>query len=84
MEEAKVSKTSWLALKKIKAARLRDVANVTIIGIRQRDDKFIPMPNGETIIMPKSKLLLIGTSEGIAKAKSLIRRKEKPEELKYV
>ncbi|MBD3792391.1 MAG: NAD-binding protein [Campylobacterales bacterium] len=84
MEEAKVSKTSWLALKKIKTARLRDVANVTIIGIRQRDDKFIPMPNGETIIMPKSKLLLIGTSEGIAKAKSLIRRKEKPEELKYV
>jgi voltage-gated potassium channel len=84
MEEAKVSKTSWLALKKIKTARLRDVANVTIIGIRQSDNKFIPMPNGETIIMPKSKLLLIGTSEGIAKAKSLIRRKEKPEELKYV
>jgi len=84
MEEAKVSKTSWLALKKIKTARLRDVANVTIIGIRQSDDKFIPMPNGETIIMPKSKLLLIGTSEGIAKAKSLIRRKAKPEELKYV
>ncbi|UFH59007.1 potassium channel family protein [Sulfurovum mangrovi] len=84
MEEAKVSKTSWLALKKIKTARLRDVANVTIIGIRQKDDKFIPMPNGETIIMPKSKLLLIGTSEGIAKAKSLIRRKEKPEELRYV
>lgn len=84
MEEAKVSKTSWLALKKIKTARLRDVANVTIIGIRQKDDKFIPMPNGDTIIMPKSKLLLIGTSEGIAKAKNIIRRKEKPEELKFV
>lgn len=84
MEEAKVSKTSWLALKKIKTARFRDVANVTIIGIRQQDDKFIPMPKGDTIIMPKSKLLLIGTSEGIAKAKSIIRRKEKPEELKYV
>ena len=84
MEEAKVSKTSWLALKKIKIARFRDIANVTIIGIRQKDGKFIPMPKGDTIIMPESKLLLIGTGEGIAKAKKIIRKKEKPEELKYV
>jgi len=84
MEEAKVSKTSWLVLKKIKVARFRDIANVTIIGIRQKDEKFIPMPKGDTIIMPESKLLLIGTSEGIMKAKKIIRKKEKPEELKYV
>lgn len=84
MEEAKVSKTSWLALQKIKSARLRDIANVTIIGIRQKDKQFIPMPKGDTIIMPQSKLLLIGTSEGITKAKKLIRKKQKPEELKYV
>jgi len=84
MEEAKVSKTSWLTLKKIKAARFRDIANVTIIGIRQKDKKFIPMPDGDTIIMPESRLLLIGTGEGIAKAKKIIRKKEKPEELKYV
>ena len=84
MEEAKVSKSSWLVLKKIKVARFRDVANVTIIGIRQKDDKFIPMPKGDTIIMPESKLLLIGTGEGIRKAKKIIRKKEKPEELKFV
>ena len=84
MEEAKVSRTSWLTLKKIKAARFRDIANVTIIGIRQKDDKFIPMPKGDTIIMPESKLLLIGTGEGIRKAKKIIRKKEKPNELKYV
>jgi voltage-gated potassium channel len=84
MEEAKVSKTSWLVLQKIKVARFRDVANVTIIGIRQKDDKFIPMPTGDTIIMPESKLLLIGTGAGIMKAKKIIRKKEKPEELKYV
>ncbi len=84
MEEAKVSKTSWLVLKKIKAARFRDIANVTVIGIRQKDHKFIPMPKGDTIIMPESKLLLIGTGEGIRKAKKIIRKKEKPEELKYV
>ncbi len=84
MEEAKVSKTSWLVLKKIKVARFRDIANVTIIGIRQKDEKFIPMPKGDTIIMPESKLLLIGTSDGIRKAKKIIRKKEKPEELKFV
>jgi voltage-gated potassium channel len=84
MEEAKVSKSSWLVLKKIKVARFRNVANVTIIGIRQKDKKFIPMPNGDTIIMPESKLLLIGTGEGIRKAKKIIRKKEMPEELKYV
>ena len=84
MEEAKVSKTSWLVLKKIKVARFRDIANVTIIGIRQKDGNFIPMPKGETIIMPESKLLLIGTGDGIRKAKKIIRKKEKPEELKYV
>lgn len=84
MEEARVSKTSWLLLKKIKAARFRDVANVTVIGIRQKDGKFIPMPKGDTLIMPGSKLLLIGTSEGIYKAKKIIRKKEKPQELKYL
>ncbi len=84
MEEAKVSKTSWLTLKKIKTARFRDITNVTVIGIRQQDGKFIPMPNGDTIILPGSKLLLIGTSKGIHKAKKMIRKKDKPEELKYV
>ena len=84
MEEARVSKTSWLVLQKIKMARFRDIANVTIIGIRQNDGKFIPMPKGDIVIMPECKLLLIGTSEGIAKAKKIIRKKEKPEELKYV
>ena len=84
MEEAKVSKTSWLVLKKIKVARFRDIANVTIIGIRQADHKFIPMPKGDTIIMPECKLLLIGTGTGIRKAKKIIRKKEKPEELNYV
>lgn len=84
MEEARVSKTSWLVLKKIKTARFRDIANVTVIGIRQKDNKFIPMPKGDTLIMPASRLLLIGTGEGIRKAKKIIRQKEKPEELKYV
>jgi len=81
MEEIKVSKTSWLVLQKLKQARLRDVANVDVIGISPKEGSFIPMPRGDTIILPKSKLLLVGTSEGIARAKALIRRKERPKEL---
>jgi voltage-gated potassium channel len=81
MEEVKVSKTSWLVLQKLKQARLRDIASVTVIGITPKEDNFIPMPKGDTIIMPKSKLILVGTSEGIHKAKELIRQRERPEEL---
>jgi voltage-gated potassium channel len=84
MEEAKIHKASWIVLKEIRQARLRDIANVTIIGIRLKDGKFIPMPKGDTIILPESKLLLIGTQDGIYKAKKILRKKEMPEELKYI
>jgi len=84
MEEVKVSKTSWLVLQKLKQARLRDIASVDVIGIRPRDGEFIPMPKGDTIITPKSRLILVGTSRGIQKAKALIRQKERPEELESI
>jgi len=81
MEEARITKTSWLTLKRIKEASFREIANVTIIGIRNKDDNFIPMPKGDTIITAGSKLLLIGPSEGIKKAKKIIRKTIKPEEM---
>jgi voltage-gated potassium channel len=81
MEEVKVSKTSWLVLQKLKQARLRDIASVDVIGIRPKEGPFIPMPKGDTIITPKSRLILVGTSEGIQRAKALIRQKERPVEL---
>jgi voltage-gated potassium channel len=81
MEEARITKTSWLTLKRIKEASFREIANVTIIGIRSKDDNFIPMPKGDTIITAGSKLLLIGPSEGIKKAKKIIRKTIKPEEM---
>ena len=85
MEEARVRKTSWLALRKIKdAQQLREIANVTIIGLRYQDGRFIPMPKGDTTITAGSKLLLIGPSEGIRKVKKIIRKSTQPEEMKNV
>ncbi len=84
MEEAKVGKTSWLTLRKIKEANFREIANVTIIGIRYKNGKFIPMPKGETLITAESRLLLIGSGEGIRRTKRLIRKTTQPEEMKNV
>jgi voltage-gated potassium channel len=81
MEEARVTRTSWLALKRVRDASFREVANVTIIGVRHKDGQFIPMPKGDTLITAGSKLLLIGPSDGIRKAKKIIRKTKKPEEM---
>ena len=84
MEEARITKTSWLTLRKIRDASFREIANVTIIGIRHKSGEFIPMPKGDTTITAGAKLLLIGPSEGIKKAKKLIRKTVKPEEMQNV
>lgn len=84
IEEITVPKHSWLILKKLKETHLREVANVSVIGVIQKDGKFIPMPKGDSIITTESRLLVVGTSKGIIKTKRLIKMKEKPEELRYV
>lgn len=84
MEEILVPKTSWMVLKKLKETHLRDIANVSVIGITKKDGKFMPMPKGDMLVMSESKLLVIGTQKGILYTKGLIKKHEKPEELKYV
>jgi len=84
MEEVKVPKSSWLTLLKIRDAKFKNVSDVTIIGIKYKDNKFIPMPSEYITILPESRLLYIGTGEGISRVRKIIRKKEKPQELKYV
>lgn len=84
MEEVAVPDHSWMRFKKLKEARLRDITNVSIVGIKDMNDNFIPMPKGETLIGTGCKLLLIGTGESIRASKRIIRKKDKPEELRYV
>ncbi|MGL2895360.1 potassium channel family protein [Helicobacter pylori] len=84
LEEMIVPKTSWLVLRKLKEAHFREIAKAFVIGITQKDGKYIPMPDGETIIASESKLLMVGTSEGVATCKQLIANHQRPKEVDYI
>jgi voltage-gated potassium channel len=84
MEEIFVPKYSWMVLKKLKETHLRQIANVSIVGVTKKDGKFAPMPRGEVLVTSESKLLVIGTQKGINITKGIVQKRTKPEELKYV
>ena len=84
LEEIVVPRYSWLVLKKLKEAHVREITQTSIVGITQKDGKFISMPNGDTLVTSECKLLVIGTSHGVRLTKQLVSKKDKPEELKYV
>jgi len=42
------------------------------------------MPKGDVLITSDSKLLVIGTQNGISMTKDLLKKKQKPKELKFV
>jgi len=84
MEEIKIPAHSWLRFKKIKEAHIREILNVSIVGIEDKNGKFIPMPRGDTLITGESKLLVIGTGEGIKNTKNMLNSRYKPQEVKYV
>jgi len=81
MEEIYISDDSWFLDQAIQDAHLRDKIKVSIIGITEMSGKFIQTPKGSTKVSKGCKLLVIGDQSGIAKAKILINRKEKPKEL---
>ncbi len=84
MEEIFVPKYSWIVLKKLKETHLRQIANVSVVGVTQKAGKFSAMPKGDILVTSESKLLVIGTQKGIQMTKEIVRRRTKPEELKYV
>ncbi len=84
LEEMIVPRYSWLVLKKLKEAHFRDVTNVSVVGLTQKDGTYITMPNGNTIVSSECKLLVIGASENIRSTKRLIMKKQKPQEVDYV
>jgi len=79
-----VSKKSWIAYKKLKDAHLRDLLNVTVVGIKEENGKFIPVPKGDVTIKPSDVLLVIGTNKDMIQARKLIRSSKKPKEIDFI
>ena len=84
MEEITVSKKSWTIYKKIKDLHLKELLNVSIIGVKEENGKFIPIPKDSVILKPGDVLLVVGTSKDMRKMRKLIRSKEKPKELDFI
>jgi voltage-gated potassium channel len=84
IEDVKIPSFSWMLFKKLKDIELPKYVKVYIVGIKEADGKFIPMPSGDYIVTKDSRLMLIGSSESIRMARKVIRKKEKPKEINYI
>lgn len=84
IEEIEIPEYSWIRFKRLKETKLREMTNADVVGIKEPNNKFTPMPNGDYLIGTGVKFLVIGTAEGIMATKKLINSKYKPQEMKYV
>lgn len=84
MEEIEVPKYSWSVLKKLKETHIRQITNCSVVGITKKDGKFMSMPKGDVLVTSECKLLLIGTQSGINTTRELLRKRDKPKELRFV
>jgi len=84
MEEIFVPKYSWMVLRKLKETHLRQIANVSVVGMTKKDGEFLAMPDGNKLVTSESKLLVIGKERGITMIKEIVKKRHKPEDLKYV
>ena len=81
IEEIIIEKTSWVALKKMKETYIRDITNVSVIGITNKDNKFISMPKRDVIIGIGAKLLVMGSEDNIEKTKKLLFQIKQPKQV---
>ena len=84
LEEITVSKKSWVAYKKLKEVHLRELFNVTVVGIKEESGRFIPIPKGDVTLKPNDVLLVIGTAKDMRKARKVIRSSVKPKEIDFI
>lgn len=84
IEEIFVPKYSWMVLNRLKETHLREIANVSVVGMTRKDGKFVAMPKGDALVTSESKLLVVGTQRGIILTKELAQQRKKPQELRYV
>ena len=73
MEEIFVPKYSWMVLRKLKETHLRQIANVSVVGMTKKDGEFLAMPDGNKLVTSESKLLVIGKERGITMIKEIVK-----------
>ena len=84
MEEVFIPKYSWVVLQRLKDLRLKTIMNVSVVGLRNREGKFIAMPKREILVTAESYLLLVGKVNDLKQAKKIITRVEPPIEFKVL
>ncbi len=81
IEEIAVPTRSWLRFKRLRDAKIRELTNVTVIGIYDQDGNFTPMPRGNALIGTEARLLVIGSAKNIRQARELVLQKTRPSAL---
>lgn len=78
MEDIVIDENSWIINREIKDLRLRDKLKVSIIGITEKNGKFIELPKGSTVINQHCRLLLVGSLKAITRARRIINLSNQP------
>ena len=50
IEEIEIPEYSWIRFKRLKETKLREMTNADVVGIKEPNNKFTPMPNGDYLI----------------------------------
>jgi voltage-gated potassium channel len=78
MEEVFIPKTSWIVLKRLHEVKIKTILNVAVVGLRSKEERFIPMPKKDLLITAESYLLLIGKLNDLKYAKKILTKTEAP------
>jgi len=84
LEKIQINKQSWVTYKKLKDVHLRELFNVTVVGIKEENGRFIPIPKGDVVLKPNDILLVIGTGRDMRKVRKVIRSTVKPKEIDFI
>ena len=81
MEDLFIKENSWIVGKSLSELNLRDIHKISVIGITELNGVFIQLPRGDKIIKPNSKLLIVGSQKGLARAKRVLNLPNEPKEI---
>ena len=72
MEDIVIKDEAWIVGKALKELNLRDTMKISVIGITEANGTFIQLPKGDKVINKNSRLLIVGSQRGLARAKRVL------------